>query len=156
MNNKELINKFYTGFSNGKSEEMVECYHENIVFQDPAFGILEGQRARSMWKMLLSPKNGDIKITFEIIHSASDTGKARWIAEYFYGKREVVNKVEANFKFKNGKIIEHIDTFDLWKWTRQAMGFTGYLLGWTSFMKNKIQKTTNKKLDQYIEKSNRL
>jgi ketosteroid isomerase-like protein len=153
MNNKELIHQFYTAFSQGNCEEMIEYYHENIVFQDPAFGVLKGHRARQMWEMLLSSKKSALKITFENVHATSDAGQALWIAEYFYGKRKVINKVEAKFKFEDGKIIEHIDTFDLWKWTQQAMGITGYLIGWTSFMKYKIQKTTNKKLDLFIEKN---
>jgi hypothetical protein len=41
----------------------------------------------------------------------------------------------------------------LWKWTKQAMGAPGYLLGWTPFFKNKIQATTNSRLDKFIEKA---
>ena len=51
------------------------------------------------------------------------------------------NKVIANFKFKDGLII---DTFDLWTWTQKEMGLTGYLMGWSFFMKAKIQQETKK------------
>ncbi len=153
MNNNELIKKFYTAFSDGNWKGMVECYHENIVFQDPVFGILKGERACKMWEMLLSQKKEDTKINFDIIQASADNGKANWVAEYVYGEknRKVINKVSAEFKFKEGKIIEHLDTFDLWKWTRQAIGTVGYLVGWTPFMKRKIQKPTNKYLDKFIE-----
>jgi ketosteroid isomerase-like protein len=153
MNNKELIHKFYTALSKGSSKEMIECYHENITFQDPVFGILKGERAFKMWEMLLSKKDADAKFTFDNIEATSETGKARWKAEYYYGKRKVINKVKAEFKFKDGEIIEHIDTFDLWKWTQQALGVTGYLTGWTRFIKRKMQKTVNKKLDRFIERN---
>ncbi len=150
MNNSELIETFYTSFSNADFKGMVECYHEDIVFEDPAFGKLKGERAAKMWEMLLSQKKSDIKISFNSIEATTENGKANWVAEYYYGKRKVVNNISANFKFKDGKIIEHIDTFDLWKWTKQAMGTTGYLMGWSSFMKNKIQKTVNKRLDKFM------
>lgn len=155
MTNTELIEKFYTSFSNGNAEGMVSCYHADVVFQDPAFGTLKGQKANKMWEMLLSRRTDSTKITFENIQATSDHATAQWTAKYVYGdaKRKVINNVTANFKFKDGKIIEHIDTFNVWNWSKQALGFTGLLLGWTSFMKNKIQKTTNTQLTSYMSKT---
>lgn len=154
MNNKEIIEKFYTSFSEGNSKGMTECYHKNVVFQDPVFGTLKGEKAFKMWEMLLSRKTDTTKISFENIVTNNDTGSVNWKAEYLYGKqkREVTNLVSANFKFKDGFIIQHIDTFDLYKWTKQAMGPVGYLMGWSTFMKNKIQKTTNEQLATYMSK----
>lgn len=154
MINKEIIEQFYTAFSEGNANKMTACYHKDIIFQDPVFGVLEGDMAIQMWMMLLSQKKNDTKVSFSNIEASSINGKAQWTAEYYYGdkKRKVINKVSANFKFKDGKIIEHTDDFDLWKWTRQAMGLVGTLLGWTPFMKNKIQKTTNQRLKDYIAK----
>ncbi|WP_026235625.1 nuclear transport factor 2 family protein [Echinicola pacifica] len=153
MGNKELIQKFYTSFSEGNAAGMVACYHDEVVFEDPAFGQLKGERAKKMWEMLLSKKGGAAKISFDQVHATADSGAAHWLAEYTYGKqnRKVINRVEASFKFKEGKIIEHIDSFDLWKWTQQAMGLSGYLLGWSSFIKTKIQQTTKAKLDAFLE-----
>jgi len=31
---------------------------------------------------------------------------------------------------RNGLIVEHRDSFDLWRWARQALGAKGLLLGW--------------------------
>ena len=152
MSNKELIHRFYTAFSEGNSKEMVACYHDDITFQDPVFGQLQGQRAKAMWLMLLSKKNSKSTITFDGVEVDDTRGKATWVAEYYYGdkKRKVVNRVSASFKFQDGKIIEHTDIFDLWLWTKQAMGFVGYLIGWSSLLKNKIQKTTNSNLYQFM------
>ncbi|WP_340153046.1 nuclear transport factor 2 family protein [uncultured Marivirga sp.] len=153
MSNRDQIHKFYTALSAGDSNEMVACYHETISFQDPVFGLLEGKRANKMWEMLLSKNTENTRFTFSGIEATTEIGMAKWEAEYYYGKRKVINKVKAEFKFKDGKIIEHIDTFDMWKWTQQAFGATGYLLGWTPFMKKEIRKTVNKKLDRFIEKN---
>lgn len=154
MNNNELIEKFYTSFSNGNAKGMIECYHENITFKDPAFGELKGEKAKKMWEMLLSKKNSTTQISFDNVETTKETGSANWTAKYVYGEknRKVINIITANFKFKEGKIIEHIDTFNLWKWSQQALGLSGYILGWSPFMKNKIQKTTNKKLAVYMNK----
>ena len=37
-------------------------------------------------------------------------------------------------------IVEQTDTFDLWRWSRQALGLKGWLLGGTSFVQNKIRE----------------
>ncbi len=155
MDPTALIKKFYTAFSEGDAATMTSCYHTDIVFQDPVFGKLNGARACTMWKMLLSQKKAETSISFSNIDTNSHDGTANWIAKYQYGdkNRPVVNHVQAQFKFKDGKIISHTDTFDLWKWTRQALGISGYLIGWTPFMKKKIQATTNQKLDAFIENS---
>lgn len=43
---KDLITKFCTAFKNLDAEAMAECYHEDIVFTDPAFGNLQGERQK--------------------------------------------------------------------------------------------------------------
>jgi len=150
MENNELIKKFYTAFAAGDAEGMVACYHDDIVFEDPAFGVLKGDRAKAMWKMLLG--KGKSEITFSDISANSLEGKAQWIAKYNYGskKRPVVNHVTAVFQFAGGKIISHKDDFHLWTWAKQALGLSGYLLGWSSFMKTKIQNTTHHTLTTFM------
>ncbi|MDA8886313.1 nuclear transport factor 2 family protein [Bacteroidia bacterium] len=140
MTNKETIGCFYSVFARGDAERMSQCYHDDVLFTDPAFGTLKGEQAKSMWKMLIERSNGNIDIQFNDIKADSHTGSAKWTAKYEYGpqKREVINHITATFEFKDGKIIAHRDDFDMWKWSRQTLGTTGVLLGWSTFMKNKI------------------
>lgn len=154
MTNTELIEKFYTSFTASDAKGMTECYHKDITFKDEVFGTLRGDRACKMWEMLISGAKEPVKISFSNVEAKAESASANWRAEYFYGekKRKVINNVQANFKFKDGKIIEHIDTFDLWNWTKQALGPVGYLIGWTPFMKSKIRKMTKEKLDGFISK----
>jgi len=130
---------------------MVDCYSSDIHFRDPAFGDLYGKDAMNMWRMLVRNSKGDLKISFSGVHADQKSGSAKWVAVYTFSKtgRPVVNKITAEFEFRDGKIIRHFDHFDLWKWTRQALGLPGYLLGWTAFMKNKINKQANAALAKY-------
>jgi len=150
-NNLALITNFYKSFSNRDVDGMINCYHKDVTFEDPAFGKLTDGNPAKMWKMLLSRMNKDATIVYSNIEATDDTAKANWTATYEFGpkKRKVINNVTANFTFKDGKIIEHIDTFDVWSWSKQALGFSGTLLGWSSFMKKKIQKTTNEQLNNF-------
>lgn len=148
------IEKFYTAFSKGDAAGMIECYDDNIVFTDPAFGTLEGDRAKAMWQMLLQNKNSELTVTFNILENTETRGKVNWEAKYLFGpsKRKVHNKITANLELKNGKIVRHIDEFDRWKWSRMALGFKGLLLGWTPFMGKMINKTTQTRLDKFMAK----
>lgn len=154
MTHQALITKFYQSFAAGDVEGMIACYHDDITFQDPAFGELHGEAAKSMWKMLLSGKKDAINIQFSDVVADNHNGSASWVAKYTYGKqkRKVTNHISATFKFLDGKIIDHRDHFDLWKWSKQALGTSGYLLGWSPFMRNKIQQTTNKQLRAFMKK----
>ena len=48
-NNKQLIEKFYTAFTNGDANGMTSCYDENVTFEDPTFGKLENGNPAKMW-----------------------------------------------------------------------------------------------------------
>ena len=154
MTNAELITHFYTSFAKGDAEGMAICYDDAIQFKDPAFGALKGDDAKNMWRMLLSRNKGNIHIIFNNVKADEKTGSANWVAEYVFSAtgRKVINVISAEFEFANGKIIKHTDTFDIYKWAKQAFGFKGYLLGWTSFMQNKIQQQANISLKKYTEK----
>ena len=153
MKHPQLIENFYSAFAAGDYQAMQQCYHNDIVFEDPAFGRLQGERAKKMWEMLLSQKKAETTISFAKPQAFEDMMRVNWTAQYFYGKRPIHNKVRAQFKFHEGKIIEHIDSFDFWKWTRQALGLSGFLLGWTDYMQKKVQATVNNKLDKFIAQS---
>ncbi|MDI7065956.1 hypothetical protein QMO17_32445, partial [Klebsiella pneumoniae] len=78
-------------------------------------------------------------------------GRAHWVARYTFSQtgRTVVNRIDARFRFREGRIVEHRDAFDLWRWTRQALGVKGVLLGWTSFVQRAIRAQARKGLDLY-------
>lgn len=149
--NKDTLLKFYTAFSNGDVAQMCECYHPDIKFRDPVFGLLKGDDVCKMWKMLVEKSKGNIKIDTPEIKAGEHTGTAHWIATYNFGKtnRKVVNSVRAHFQFQDGLILKHTDDFDIWKWAKQALGWKGLLLGWTGFMQKRIQEQALSSLKKY-------
>ena len=149
--NAALIHRFYTAFAAGDIETMVGCYDDQVIFYDPAFGELRGERARKMWRMLHARSKGNLKITYSKVHTHDKTGTAYWVAEYVFGKtgRKVVNHISASFEFRDGKIVRHTDYFDLWKWSMQSLGVSGLMFGWTEWMQKKIRKQALEQLDKY-------
>ena len=49
---RQLIKDFYQAFAALDAETMASCYHKDILFEDPAFGVLKGEKAKNMWRML--------------------------------------------------------------------------------------------------------
>ncbi len=154
MDNSEFIKNFYTAFQNKNWKQMQECYHEEVHFSDPVFPDLHGKKARAMWHMLTSAST-DLTLTFSDIKTNSENGTCHWEAIYSFSKtgRKVHNKIDAHFTFKDGLILAHKDYFDLWKWSRMALGPTGTLLGWTPFIKGKIRLMAAKNLGTFISKN---
>jgi len=149
-----IIEKFYTAFSTKDAVTMASCYHDNIQFQDPVFGILKGKKVMAMWQMLLERSKGNLQVEFSKVTSDETTGSATWVATYPFSKtnRKVINTIKASFEFKDGLISKHTDVFDLWHWSRQAFGIKGLLLGWTSFMQQKIKTQAAQGLNAFCKK----
>lgn len=146
----QLLETFYTAFQQKDAETMVACYHDDIVFHDPAFGELKGDDAKAMWRMLC--KNAtDLKIEYSNLQSTPTTGSAHWEAWYTFSRtgKPVHNIIDATFEFKDGKIIRHTDSFNLHRWASQAMGFSGWLLGWTGVFQQKLQQQTKGLLSKF-------
>ncbi|UXP30648.1 nuclear transport factor 2 family protein [Reichenbachiella agarivorans] len=149
-----LIEKFYHAFSSKDYKRMTECYHKELVFQDPVFGPLNYEETCAMWKMLIKA-GSDLKIYFDKVDSNAQQGSVNWIAVYSFSKtgRKVQNKISAQFRFKDGLIVSHHDHFDLYKWTRMAFGPIGYSLGWTPYFQNKLRTQARGNLDKFMTKS---
>lgn len=152
---EKVIEIFYTALNNCDGETMVSCYHDEIIFEDPAFGALKGERAKAMWLMLCESQRGKgFKVKFSDIKTNDNNGSAHWEAFYTFSKtgRKVHNIIDATFEFKDGLIIKHSDEFDLHKWAKQAMGIKGIFFGGLQFFKNKLQNQTNYLLDKFLAK----
>ncbi|MBC7887577.1 MAG: nuclear transport factor 2 family protein [Ferruginibacter sp.] len=151
--NKELISNFYTAFQKLDYLRMNNCYSDDIVFFDPVFELLKGDEAKYMWEMLC--KNArDFSLTYDNITALDDEYcTCDWVATYTFSKtgRKVVNKVRANMRFADGKIIEHSDAFSLHAWSKQALGLTGELLGWNSIFQRKIKNQAKRNLLKFIQ-----
>src|ERR1044071_4366738 len=149
--NENLIETFYTSFQKLDAEAMSRCYHPDIRFSDPFFTNLSGAEASGMWRMLCSQAK-NFELTFSDIQANDQTGKAHWEAQYDFSAtgRRVHNKIDAEFEFRDGKIIKHTDTFDFWKWSRMALGPIGFLLGWTPLVRKKVQRQARERLSKFM------
>jgi len=152
MTHSETIDKFYRAFQERNWQQMNECYHTNIVFSDPVFQHLAGGQAKAMWHMLTTSAR-DLTVAHSRISTNGNEGTCHWEAWYTFSKTgaKVHNIIDAKFEFHEGKIIRHIDTFDLRKWAGMALGVPGKLLGWTPWMHGRIRATAASSLARFCK-----
>jgi ketosteroid isomerase-like protein len=151
--NEQTMQRFYTAFSNLDATTMIDCYSDDPIFNDPVFGILQGEDVKAMWNMLCD-RAKDFSLEFSNIKCDEEYGTCNWTATYVFTKtgKKVVNHVKAHMRFHDGKIIEHTDEFSFYKWARQALGLRGTLLGWTSVVKIKVRRQAHQQLRNFMGK----
>lgn len=149
--NKLLIETFYKAFQQKDNQTMAQCYHPQAYFRDEAFE-LTGKDIAGMWHMLCT-RGKDMTMEYSVTEK-NGVISAHWEPQYHFSQtgRHVHNIVDAEFEFREGKIINHIDHFNFWRWSHQALGLPGLLLGWTPFMKNKVSTMAMKNLQIFMDK----
>jgi ketosteroid isomerase-like protein len=148
--NEELIRRFYDAFGRKDLGGMAACYAPDVRFSDPVFPSLRGPEVMAMWTML-GGAPGERNITCSNVHADDQKGSAHWDARYTFSQtgRPVHNVIDATFTFADGKIATHQDHFDFWRWSRQALGPAGLVLGWSPILKGSIRKKAATRLADF-------
>jgi hypothetical protein len=148
--NEQLIETLYAAFAAKDYAAMQGCYGPAPTFADAVF-TLKGKEVGAMWHMLCEG-GSDLTLTHRDVHADDAAGRAHWEARYTFGStgRQVLNSIDAEFQFQARRIANHRDRFSFWRWSSQALGPMGLLLGWTPFIRNKVRATARARLDKFI------
>jgi ketosteroid isomerase-like protein len=151
--NEELIQRFYAAFARHDGDAMAACYAPGARFSDPVFTDLRGEEPGAMWRMLTA-RAEDLEVRLEEHEAGDERGSAHWLADYtFRTGRRVHNDIRAEFRFENGLIAEHRDSFSFYAWARQALGPPGLLLGWTPLLRGRVRREARAGLDEFLGRS---
>jgi ketosteroid isomerase-like protein len=148
--NDELIQRFYAAFASLDGETMSRCYAPSAHFSDPVFTDLRGEQPGAMWQMLTG-RAKDLTISLQEHDADDEQGSAHWLADYTFSTgRRVHNDVRAHFRFEDGLIVDHHDSFSFYTWARQALGPAGLALGWTPMLRAKVRSEARAGLDEFL------
>lgn len=147
-----LITGFYEAFQRRDGAAMGTVYAPDATFRDPVFPDLRGAQVPSMWRML-TERGKDLEVSFRDVRAEGARVTAHWEATYTFSAtgRKVHNVIDATFDLRDGKVVRHVDTFDLWRWMGMALGPTGTLLGWFPPVQNALRKKARGGLDDYMK-----
>ena len=150
--NADLLRRYFNAFAACDGATMAACYAPDAHFDDELFA-LDGARVGSMWQMLTSSAR-DFSLSFSGLAADASTGQARWEARYRFSRtgRAVINRVDSTFIFRDGLILRQRDTYDFWRWSRQALGASGLLLGWSGFLRAKVRAQAAAGLERFLQR----
>lgn len=150
---QRTINRLYEAFAQLDGNAMQACYAPDAEFDDPVFSLVGQRQVGGMWRMLCEATREKGRDVWRLETSQVTDRSAHWEAHYRFSAtgRMVHNLIDAEFEFTdNGLIRRHRDHFSFWRWSRQALGAPGLLLGWTPIVRNKVRAQASTKLALYI------
>ncbi|NUR84520.1 MAG: nuclear transport factor 2 family protein [Nonomuraea sp.] len=146
-----LVSAFYEALGRADYAAMERCYHPEVSFGDPVFLEVEGRdRVMAMWRLQLGVQGG-LKSELREIHAGEHSVTAHWSARYVFSStgREVVNEIDALFRFEDDLIVRHHDDFDFKHWSKMALGRPhGLIFGWTPMWRKTIRDRAARALDE--------
>lgn len=154
--NEATLQRYFGAFAARDGDGMAACYAAPARFHDPVFD-LTGEAVGAMWRMLCSRAH-DLRIESRNLVADAVSGSADWEARYTFSAtgRLVHNVVHSSFDFLEGRIIAQTDHFDFWRWSRQALGPAGWILGWTPMLRHKMQTAARERLEAFMASGSRV
>jgi SnoaL-like domain len=147
--NARLIATLYSSLRDDKPDAAAACYAADAHFEDIAFWLDGRELILQMWRLVCS---GDVGVTFDSVVADDQKGRANWVASYTFTDtgRRVINPTTAQFAFRDGLIVNHVDRCEAMAWATQAYPFPRNL---AAGLVGPLRYVAHKKLKQFIEDS---
>jgi len=150
------IERFYKAFASLDAKTMAECYALDAKFEDEVFELRGRTHIGGMWTMLCAAIKRLGRTDWKLEVRDITDHSAHWEPHYRFSATGnlVHNIIDAEFEFDSqGLIKRHRDRFDFWRWSRQALGIKGVLLGWTGWLRGKVRRQASRNLAKHLETS---
>ncbi len=147
----KVITSLYEALDRHDGDAMAALYADGAKFSDPVFGPLDADQVRAMWRMLCK-RGKDLRVETSNLQVDGESGTVHWDAYYTFAatKRHVHNSIDASIRVVDGKIVEHHDVFSFWRWSRQALGVPGMVLGWSGALRGKVRAKAHEGLAAFM------
>jgi len=176
---RDTIERFYKAFASLDAKTMAECYALDAKFEDEVFELRGRTHVGGMWTMLCAAIKRQGRTDWKLEVRDITDHSAHWEPRYRFSAtgRLVHNIIDAEFEFDDdtvagppqdrgapprgdgaqrlgvdsaGLIKRHRDRFDFWRWSRQALGAPGLLLGWSPMLRSKVRAQAARNLARFL------
>lgn len=154
----DTICRLYDAFARLDGETMQACYAADAQFDDEVFSLRGRDQVGGMWRMLCDATQAKGRDDWRLEARDITARSAHWQAHYRFSAsgRLVHNIIDATIECDaDGLIRRHRDRFDFWRWSRQALGMPGLLLGWTPWFRNQVRAQAAGNLRKYLAAASR-
>jgi hypothetical protein len=147
------IETYFDAFSKGDYRTMRSLCDPKITFNDPVYTSLQGKSVFALHHFMAERRICPT-ITIRSISEKGNRVKVKWTNEYEYAtyKTHISIDVRSIFHFEHTSIISQTDQYNLWKWSKMALGFTGTYLGWTPMFRSTLRRSSQQSLATFIQK----
>ena len=123
MNNTQIIKELFEAYENLDSAKMNSYFSDDIKLEDPATFLAEGDDAK-YWIQFVIDNISDHKITIKNIVENDNVVTVEWTSSYLsnMSKKPILLDYKAHYTFKNQKIINQVNEYDLKDYIRQSFG----------------------------------
>lgn len=152
---RATIARLYDAFARLDGAAMQACYADDARFDDEVFSLRGPREIGAMWSMLCTSVRASEagRAAWRLnTHGLADD-RVRWEVHYLFGPRArpVHNVIDARFGFDAaGRITRHHDRFDFRRWSRQALGPPGWLLGGTPWLRARVRSQAARALQRHL------
>ena len=151
---RATVERLYAAFTRLDGAAMAACYSSEAAFDDEVFSLRGREQIGGMWTMLCDAAKAMGREGWKLAYRDVTERSAHWEATYRFSAtgRRVHNIIEAEFEFDAaGLISRQRDRFDFWRWSRQALGAPGLLLGWAPMLRAKVRAQAAKGLQRFMD-----
>jgi hypothetical protein len=143
----QAVETYWNALARADWATMGACYSPAAEFRDPVFH-LRGPDIAAMWKALMA--DSDVRVACDPLIIEANRAHGTWTATYTFSLtgRRVINRVQSEFVFQDGHITWQRDSFNFWRWSGQALGWRGWLLGWTPLVRRRVQRMAHRRVVQ--------
>ena len=153
----DTLQTFYHAFLALDARKMSACYAADARFADPLMRVEGRDGIGSMWQMLcdaiVSNGRADWRLLVGELQIEGERGHVHWEPKYRFGSddQRVHNLIDSSFTFnEQGLIASQHDRYDLWRWSRQALGTRGTLLGWMPWFRARLRERAARHLEAWM------
>ena len=145
-----VARRFWDALGAKDADAMAACYAADATFEDEVFR-LRGAECGTMWRMLFQGA-ADLRIRTHPLKQGDGVAHGTWEAWYTFSAtgRPVHNKIRTRLVVRGGKVVDHQDSFPFWRWSRQALGAKGWLLGWTPLLRMVVRRQARRRLQRWM------
>jgi ketosteroid isomerase-like protein len=112
-----VAREFYDAFCVGEIATLERLYAPDVTFHDEIFTFANRADTIGMWRVLLTQGG---RFSYELLGVEGEVATVRWLADYRLFGRPIHNVITARLTIRDGRIVDHLDSFSWAKWSRQA------------------------------------